>query len=92
MICPGITSSKHIHHTFLTTEAILLQKNIRWTGRAHGAGREAVDLIFTPYSICRREILYTWTEGLEQEEDVPTQSNRLGKTILLYFYLHLVKK
>lgn len=91
MICPGIASSKHIHHTFLTIEAILLQKNIRWTGRAHCAGREAEDLIFTPYSICHREVLYTWTEGLEQE-DVPTQTNRLGKKILPYFYLHLVKK
>lgn len=91
MICPGIASSKHIHHTFLTIEAILLQKNIRWTGRAHCAGREAEDLIFTPYSICHREVLYTLTEGLEQE-DVPSQTNRLGKKILPYFYLHLVKK
>lgn len=67
------------------------QKNIMWTGRAHCASREAVDLIFGPYSICHHKILCTWREGLE-EGDVPTPSNRLGRTVLLYFYLRLMKK
>lgn len=29
---------------------------------------------------------------VSEQEDVPTQSNRLGKKILLYFYLNLMKK
>lgn len=82
MICPGITSSKHIHRRFLTTGAILLQKNIVWPGRAPCVSRKAVDLVFGPYSICHHEILCTWREGLE-EGDVPVPSNRLGKTVLL---------
>lgn len=81
----------HTHHTLLTTEAISLQENMRWTGKAHLASREVVDSTLTSYCTCHCEILYTRTEGLEQEM-VLTQSNRLGKTVLLYFYWHLRKK
>lgn len=88
MICPGIVSSKHIHHTFLTTEAILLQKNCRKGGLEEPAEILWISHLFHGANASTGP---SWTEDLEQE-DAPTQSNSLGKTTQLYFHLQLKKK